>query len=161
MRPDSNSPTPNENMRVTVLLVIEVNGWITRVIPKEHPKRSIVSTNNINKHNIERSPSLSILVGFNLFYICIIVYLYGDLAIYAAAVPKSLRDVTWSVYIIYIYIFGPNMTLSPIMTLSPNMTFSLFGRLLIVRLTIWPNTNTNSVENRSTDNWQLTKRGIA
>ncbi|XP_070580107.1 transmembrane protein 104-like isoform X2 [Ptychodera flava] len=32
-------------------------------------------------------------VGVNLFYICIIIYLYGDLAIYAAAVPKSLRDV--------------------------------------------------------------------
>ncbi|XP_014675621.1 PREDICTED: transmembrane protein 104-like [Priapulus caudatus] len=31
--------------------------------------------------------------GVNLFYICIAVYLYGDLAIYAAAVPKSLRDV--------------------------------------------------------------------
>lgn len=27
------------------------------------------------------------------FYICLVVYLYGDLAIYAAAVPKSLRDV--------------------------------------------------------------------
>ena len=33
--------------------------------------------------------------GINLFYICIIVYLYGDLAIYAAAVPKSLRDAAW------------------------------------------------------------------
>ena len=28
-----------------------------------------------------------------LFYSCIIVYLYGDLAIYAVAVPKSLRDI--------------------------------------------------------------------
>jgi len=27
------------------------------------------------------------------FYICIIVYLYGDLAIYAVAVPKSMRDI--------------------------------------------------------------------
>ena len=34
-------------------------------------------------------------VGYNLFYLCIVVYLYGDLAIYAAAVPKSLRDVSW------------------------------------------------------------------
>ncbi|TNN23045.1 Transmembrane protein 104 [Liparis tanakae] len=28
-----------------------------------------------------------------MFYICIIVYLYGDLAIYAAAVPISLMEV--------------------------------------------------------------------
>ena len=34
-------------------------------------------------------------VGVVLFYICIIVYLYGDLAIYVAAVPKSLRDIIW------------------------------------------------------------------
>uniref|UniRef100_A0A131XGX2 Putative amino acid transporter n=1 Tax=Hyalomma excavatum TaxID=257692 RepID=A0A131XGX2_9ACAR len=32
-------------------------------------------------------------VGVNLFYICIAVYLYGDLAIYGAAVSKSVRDV--------------------------------------------------------------------
>ncbi|CAK6438496.1 unnamed protein product [Pipistrellus nathusii] len=35
-------------------------------------------------------------VGVNLFYICIIVYLYGDLAIYAAAVPFSLMQVSCS-----------------------------------------------------------------
>lgn len=34
-------------------------------------------------------------VGITLFYICVIIYLFGDLAIYAAAVPKSLRDVAW------------------------------------------------------------------
>ena len=34
--------------------------------------------------------------GVTLFYIVICLYLYGDLAIYAAAVPKSLRDVTCS-----------------------------------------------------------------
>lgn len=34
-------------------------------------------------------------VGVNMFYICIIVYLYGDLAIYAAAVPISLMEVAW------------------------------------------------------------------
>ncbi|GIY67856.1 transmembrane protein 104 [Caerostris extrusa] len=33
-------------------------------------------------------------IGVNVFYICIAVYLYGDLAIYAAAVSKSLRDVS-------------------------------------------------------------------
>nr|XP_048308012.1 transmembrane protein 104 [Myodes glareolus] len=36
-------------------------------------------------------------VGVNLFYFCIIIYLYGDLAIYAAAVPLSLMQVTCSV----------------------------------------------------------------
>ena len=30
--------------------------------------------------------------GRTLFYVCIIIYLYGDLAIYGAAVAKSLRD---------------------------------------------------------------------
>ncbi|ESN99538.1 hypothetical protein HELRODRAFT_101525 [Helobdella robusta] len=37
-------------------------------------------------------------VGYNLFYLCIAVYLFGDLAIYAAAVPKTLRDVTCTFY---------------------------------------------------------------
>lgn len=36
-----------------------------------------------------------LLVGVRLFYFCIVLYLYGDLAIYAAAVPKSLTKVTW------------------------------------------------------------------
>ncbi|XP_042305900.1 transmembrane protein 104 isoform X2 [Sceloporus undulatus] len=35
-------------------------------------------------------------VGVNLFYFCIIIYLYGDLAIYAAAVPVSLMQVSCS-----------------------------------------------------------------
>lgn len=33
--------------------------------------------------------------GRILFYICIAVYLYGDLSIYSAAVAKTLRDVIW------------------------------------------------------------------
>uniref|UniRef100_T1J036 Amino acid transporter transmembrane domain-containing protein n=1 Tax=Strigamia maritima TaxID=126957 RepID=T1J036_STRMM len=33
-------------------------------------------------------------IGITIFYICICIYLYGDLAIYATAVAKSLRDVT-------------------------------------------------------------------
>ncbi len=37
-------------------------------------------------------------VGVNMFYICFIVYLYGDLAIYAAAVPVSLMEVAWWVH---------------------------------------------------------------
>lgn len=32
-------------------------------------------------------------VGTVFFNMCIVIYLYGDLAIYAAAVPKSLRDI--------------------------------------------------------------------
>ncbi|XP_048761288.2 transmembrane protein 104-like isoform X2 [Ostrea edulis] len=32
-------------------------------------------------------------IGVILFYLCMVLYLYGDLAIYAVAVPKSLRDV--------------------------------------------------------------------
>jgi hypothetical protein len=30
-------------------------------------------------------------MGRNLFYLCLVIYLYGDLAIYGAAVAKSLR----------------------------------------------------------------------
>ena len=36
-----------------------------------------------------------IAVGIRLFYLCIAVYLYGDLAIYATAVPKSMRNIVW------------------------------------------------------------------
>ncbi|XP_059163852.1 transmembrane protein 104-like [Physella acuta] len=32
-------------------------------------------------------------VGLLFFHLCIIIYLYGDLAIYAAAVPKTIRDI--------------------------------------------------------------------
>lgn len=32
-----------------------------------------------------------------LFYVCMMLYLYGDLAIYAVVVPKTLRDVAWCV----------------------------------------------------------------
>ena len=30
--------------------------------------------------------------GRNMFYICFVIYLYGDLAIYGTAVAKSVRD---------------------------------------------------------------------
>lgn len=33
--------------------------------------------------------------GRILFYLCFIIYLYGDLSIYSAAVSRSLRDVIW------------------------------------------------------------------
>jgi len=42
--------------------------------------------------------------GRNLFYICLVIYLYGDLAIYGAAVAKSVRDVTCT--------FRPNATVT-------------------------------------------------
>ncbi|XP_055340503.1 transmembrane protein 104-like [Paramacrobiotus metropolitanus] len=32
-------------------------------------------------------------IGIYLFYACMVIYLFGDLAIYATAVPKSLRDI--------------------------------------------------------------------
>ncbi|XP_033630395.1 transmembrane protein 104-like [Asterias rubens] len=35
-------------------------------------------------------------VGVNLFYICMAIYLYGDMAIYAVTVPASLRNITCS-----------------------------------------------------------------
>ena len=38
-------------------------------------------------------------IGVKLFYITIAIYLFGDLAIYSAAISKSLRDVTWFVSI--------------------------------------------------------------
>lgn len=37
-------------------------------------------------------------VGIYIFYVCIVIYLFGDLAIYATAVPKSLRDVVWYIF---------------------------------------------------------------
>jgi len=39
-------------------------------------------------------------VGIVWFYFCIILYLYGDLAIYAVAMPESLRDVAWYVFLL-------------------------------------------------------------
>ena len=36
-------------------------------------------------------------MGVVIFYICISLYLFGDLAIYGSAVPKSIRDAIWFV----------------------------------------------------------------
>jgi hypothetical protein len=38
-----------------------------------------------------------LLAGRYIFYISIIVYLYGDMTIYSTAVAKSIRDVAWFV----------------------------------------------------------------
>lgn len=35
--------------------------------------------------------------GRILFYLCIAIYLYGDLSIYSAAVAKTFRDILWFV----------------------------------------------------------------
>ena len=47
-------------------------------------------------------------VGVLLFNLCIVIYLYGDLAIYAAAVPKSIRDVAWYVQDFCLYCKSSN-----------------------------------------------------
>jgi hypothetical protein len=36
-----------------------------------------------------------------MLYLSIAIYLYGDLAIYATTISKSLRDVTWLVTILH------------------------------------------------------------
>lgn len=36
-----------------------------------------------------------ISVWDKVFYVVLCIYLYGDLAIYEAAVAKSLRDIIW------------------------------------------------------------------
>lgn len=33
--------------------------------------------------------------GRILFFLCLAIYLYGDLSIYSAVVAKTLRDVVW------------------------------------------------------------------
>ena len=34
-------------------------------------------------------------IGIVLYYICICLYLYGDMSIYAAAIPKSFKTAVW------------------------------------------------------------------
>ncbi|XP_055877807.1 transmembrane protein 104-like isoform X2 [Biomphalaria glabrata] len=59
-------------------------------------------------------------VGLLLFHLCIIIYLYGDLAIYAAAVPKTLRDVACTFELNYT---SQNLTDSdPCWPSSPNVS---------------------------------------
>jgi len=43
---------------------------------------------------------VAVVVGIVWFYFCIILYLYGDIAIYAVAMPESLRDVVWYVFLL-------------------------------------------------------------
>ncbi|XP_051888615.1 transmembrane protein 104 isoform X2 [Pristis pectinata] len=57
-------------------------------------------------------------VGVNMFYICIIIYLYGDLAIYAAAVPYSLTEVVCG-----------NQSCSAVSKVKPNDTDPCWGSI--------------------------------
>ena len=56
--------------------------------------------------------------GRNMFYLCLVIYLYGDLAIYGAAVAKSLRDVACTFK-------PPNMT-SPLNISESEVQFVFF-----------------------------------
>jgi len=61
-------------------------------------------------------------IGVVSFYLVIIVYLYGDLAIYGAAVPKSLRDVVCD--------YDPNNATANITRLALNESLPCFdGRV--------------------------------
>ena len=53
-----------------------------------------------------------------MFYLCLVIYLYGDLAIYGAAVAKSLRDVACTFK-------PPNMT-SPLNISESEVQFVFF-----------------------------------
>ncbi|KAG7238960.1 hypothetical protein INR49_030511, partial [Caranx melampygus] len=58
--------------------------------------RRLFEVTTSSKHftaNNRQQEEETCVFGVNMFYICIIVYLYGDLAIYAAAVPISLMEV--------------------------------------------------------------------
>ncbi|XP_078692768.1 transmembrane protein 104-like isoform X4 [Branchiostoma floridae x Branchiostoma belcheri] len=69
--------------------------------PVNDPKRRRVDLYDITER-VEMGQMASMFfnkIGWYLFYLCIVIYLYGDLAIYAAAVPKSLRDITCPVNI--------------------------------------------------------------
>ena len=64
------------------------------LVPKKHLSPGGEQQFSILR-KVEMSEMASLFLGSTgscLFYASIIVYLYGDLAIYAVAVPKSLRD---------------------------------------------------------------------
>ena len=56
--------------------------------------------------------------GRNMFYLCLAIYLYGDLAIYSAAIAKSIRDVACTYR-------PPNMT-SPLNISDSEVRYKLF-----------------------------------
>jgi len=72
----------------------EHNGQCERVgLVSERPVRACRRFDIVKK--VEMSEMVRLFLGRRgklLFYLCIITYLYGDLAIYAVALPKCLRD---------------------------------------------------------------------
>lgn len=72
---------------------------------KDTTRREFRSDSELKRFEIKQQVEMGKMAhmffpGFTtrFFYICIAVYLYGDLAIYAAAIAKSLRDVSCSVH---------------------------------------------------------------
>lgn len=64
------------------------------------PNRSVNEPPDTNPFEISMRTELGHMAvlffnrfGILLFNLCIVIYLYGDLSIYAAAVPKSIRDI--------------------------------------------------------------------
>ncbi|XP_072882810.1 transmembrane protein 104 isoform X1 [Hemitrygon akajei] len=96
--------------------------------PERSETRPILSVQRANTYNafdiaerIEMGQMASMFfnkVGVNMFYICIIIYLYGDLAIYAAAVPYSLTEVVCG-----------NMSCSAVSKVKPNDTDPCWGSI--------------------------------
>ncbi|XP_072098395.1 transmembrane protein 104 isoform X2 [Mobula birostris] len=96
--------------------------------PERSETRPILSVQRANTYNafdiaerIEMGQMASMFfnkVGVNMFYICIIIYLYGDLAIYAAAVPYSLTEVVCG-----------NLSCSAVSKVKPNDTDPCWGSI--------------------------------
>lgn len=70
----------------------------TPLLESENGERPTIPTDFYSiQEKVEMGQMVSLFfhkIGVILFYCCICIYLYGDLAIYCAAVAKSLRDVT-------------------------------------------------------------------
>lgn len=71
-------------------------------VETEMEQTPLFSSQNSKFYDLEIKTELGDMAGlfFNntgriLFYLCLAIYLYGDLSIYSAAVGKSLRDVIW------------------------------------------------------------------
>lgn len=68
----------------------------------EMEQTPLFSSENSKFYDLELKTELGDMAGLFftnsgriLFYLCLAIYLYGDLSIYSAAVGKSLRDVIW------------------------------------------------------------------
>ena len=55
----------------------------------------LYSSTSIAKHVHTASDNFFSAVGIFLYYVVICLYLYGDLAIYAVAIPKSMTKAVW------------------------------------------------------------------